>query len=272
MFIFISYLLLGFISFLLILLLKNKFNITKIQSFIFSLFFILIYASIFSGIKKYIFVNLIFQFLYDFIYITYILEEDFFDKTNKYTSYYIFLIVIGLIINNTYINKVEQVFLTGEDIRLILWFLIILFLYKFIKDNKIFESTNSSSINTDYIINSYTKLRKRYLDDIDIKDKNLELIIYSIMIFNNRKRNNLLRSIDNIIFKYNNKKRKLSIMQIETNNYITDIDGINIVTKDIKKIIGKKKSDNNYIEAINKYCDNEEIITIFNTLKNFFKI
>ena len=102
----------------------------------------------------------------------------------------------------------------------------------------------------------------------------LELAIYSIMIFNNNKRSSLLRSIDNIMFKINGRKRRLGIMQIEASTFITDIQSIDIVTNDLKKIVGKKTGAGVIESAISKYMgeDNLEVLEIYNTLKNFFKI
>ena len=61
-------------------------------------------------------------------YNSYILEQDFFSKEDKNIYYYILLIIIGFIINQEFINRVEEVFLTGEDLRLIIWLLVIIYL------------------------------------------------------------------------------------------------------------------------------------------------
>ena len=53
--------------------------------------------------------------------------------------YYLFLIFISYFINNLYINRVEEVFLSGEDLRLIIWTLLIVFMYKFIVENDVLK-------------------------------------------------------------------------------------------------------------------------------------
>lgn len=107
-----------------------------------------------------------------------------------------------------------------------------------------------------------------------VNDLQLELAIYSIMIVNNSKRSPILRYFDNIIFRITGRKRKLGIMQIESKTFITDIESIDLVTKDIKKLIGKKSGSGTYESALSTYMgdNNLEVLEVYNILKNFFKI
>lgn len=276
-----TYCIIGLFSFLVIHLLRSKFKISRLYNTIFSILILVVFASILSYLKltdvlENIFIIFIFQFIFDFIYTTYVLEEDFFNKRDSNTIYYLFLILLGLFLNNSYFNKVDNVFLTGEDIRLIVWILLVIFLYRFIKEQNIFEKNyhTNKMLDEGNILTMFTKLRRRYLNDIKVTDLKLELAVYSIMIFNNSKRSPMLRSIDNIRFKINGKKRRLGIMQIETNHFINDIESIDIVTRDLKKAVGKKTGSGVYESVISKYMgeDNLEVLEIYNVLKNFFKI
>lgn len=277
----IIYCLFGLLSFIIIFILRNKYKISRLYNTIFSIFLFIVYASILDYLRlDYINTNLfilfIFQFIFDFIYTTYLLEEDFFNNRENNTLYYFLLIFLGLFLNNNYINKVDVVFLSGEDLRLIIWAFIIIFIYKFIKSENIFEKNYNTNklLDEANIITMFTKLRRKYLNDIKVNDLSLELAIYSIMIFNNNKRNSLFRSFDNIIFKLNGQKRRLGIMQIETNTFINDIQSIDMVTSDLKKNVGRKTGPGVMESAISKYMgeENLDVLEIYNTLKNFFKI
>lgn len=277
----IIYCLFGLLSFIIIFILRNKYKISRLYNTIFSIFLFIVYASILDYLRlDYINTNLfiifIFQFIFDFIYTTYLLEEDFFNNRENNTLYYFLLIFLGLFLNNNYINKVDVVFLSGEDLRLIIWAFIIIFIYKFIKSENIFEKNYNTNklLDEANIITMFTKLRRKYLNDIKVNDLSLELAIYSIMIFNNNKRNSLFRSFDNIIFKLNGQKRRLGIMQIETNTFINDIQSIDMVTSDLKKSVGRKTGPGVIESAISKYMgeENLDVLEIYNTLKNFFKI
>ncbi|MBR6950073.1 MAG: hypothetical protein IKH54_07810, partial [Bacilli bacterium] len=132
-----TYCIIGLLSFLIVFILRSRFKISRLYNTVFSIIIFLCFASIFNYLKidelnKNLFIIFVFQFIFDFIYTTYILDEDFFNKRSSNLSYYVFLIIFGLFLNNSYINKVKVVFLTGEDIRLIIWCLIFLFIYKFI--------------------------------------------------------------------------------------------------------------------------------------------
>lgn len=277
----ITYIFLGFLTFFILFLLRSKYKINRLYNGIFSIFLMVIYASIFSSynleaIVSNIFIINIFLFIFDFVFSTYIQEVDFFNKNDNNTFYYILLIFISYFVNSLYINRVDEVFLSGEDLRLILWTLFIIFTYKFISDNDILKKSYNTSkyLNKDSIITMYTKLRKIYLNDINISDMKLELAVYSLMIYQNSKRNSFQRKIDNILFKIDSKKRCLGIMQIESSKFISDIESIDIVTKDLKKLLGKKNSSGSVESILSKYAgeDNLEVLEIYNTLKNFFKI
>lgn len=275
------YVFLGLLNFVILFILRNKFNISRLYNAIFSVFLLLIYASIFSNynyleLNDNIFLTFIFQFVFDFIYTTYILEEDFFNNKESNTIYYVCLIIVGLFINNSFISKVNYVFLTGEEIRFLIWTFLLVFIYNFIKENKIL----SRGYNTEKFLDEgsvlvvFTKLRRRYLNDIRVNDLQLELAIYAIMIYYNHKRSAFFRGIDNFIFRLNGKKRRLGIMQVESNSYINDIESINITIREFKKVLGKKSGAGSIEASISKYMgeDNLEVLSIYNTLKNFFKI
>ncbi|MBQ8131981.1 MAG: hypothetical protein IJ193_05765 [Bacilli bacterium] len=275
----VTYMILGGISFFVLLFLRRKYQINRLYNMVFSIFLLFLYATFFSGNKEIldnIFITFLFQFIFDYMYSTYVVEEDFFHKKDSNITYYVLLLFLGLFFNNTYFNRVDQIFLSGEDIRLISWGLLLLFFYRFLKENRIMDRTYSTSkiVDEGRILSNFTSLRKKYLKDINVTDLRVELAIYSVMIFHHNRRNSFLRKWDNFMYRLDGKKRRFGIMQIESDTFLSDVETINIVVKDFKKILGRKTSAGSVDEALSKYMgeDNLEVLEIYNVLKNFFKI
>ncbi len=212
----------------------------------------------FSRFNENIFLIFVFELVFKMIYVTYFLEKDFFDKREGNVSYSVILIIISYIVNIEFINKVDQVFLKGEDFRIILWFLAILFLFQFFKnkDQNIINNTEMKLPEEKKIVMMYARLKSTYLEDTKDYDKDLAYILYSIMIFNNYKRPEIYRTMDNLMFKINGKSKNLGIMQIKSKKFITDSESIDIVYKKLQKLREKQKtkkiSVNNIIDNYDK--------------------
>ena len=272
----IVYIVLGIVLFFLLELIKGRYDITKLEKMVISLIYIIVVSGVFIRMSipftSDIFLSLIFLMVFDILYQSYFLNTDFFDKKENNVGYYILLIVFGLIINYEFIDKVEDVFLTGEDYRIILWFLIFIFLYKFFNDKKILISSTSKNnyMSQESVLVNYAKLKYKYNDDVVTDSDELSKLIYSIMILENSKRSKLLRKYDNFIFRINANPRKLGIMQVESKKFISDVESIDIVYKKLVKLYGKesKKSKSIY-DVIDSYSkENSEYIKyIFDIIK-----
>ena len=275
----IGYLLIGLILFLVINFLKERYNFTRIEGLIFSIIFTLIIAGFCSrlGFNKFndnIFLVLVFKFILELIYDIYFLEEDYFNREDSNVKWAVLEIVLMFILNQELINKVDDVFLSGENLKMIVWLFIVGYVYNFYKNNKsIIVGVNSTekSISREKIVVSYAKLKLNYDEDIVVKSDKTRLIIYTIMIFNNYKRPAFLRRIDNIIFKVKGTSRKLGIMQVKSKKFITDLDSINIVIKKMLKLEEKYKGKDNYKEILTGYDkeNSEKLIYIYDVLKKF---
>lgn len=275
----IGYLLIGLILFLVINFLKERYNFTRIEGLIFSIIFTLIIAGFCSrlGFNKFndnIFLVLVFKFILELIYDIYFLEEDYFNREDSNVKWAVLEIILMFILNQELINKVDDVFLSGENLKMIVWLFIVGYVYNFYKNNKsIIVGVNSTekSISREKIVVSYAKLKLNYDEDIVVKSDKTRLIIYTIMIFNNYKRPAFLRRIDNIIFKVKGTSRKLGIMQVKSKKFITDLDSINIVIKKMLKLEEKYKGKDNYKEILTGYDkeNSEKLIYIYDVLKKF---
>ena len=273
----IIYIVLGIILFIIINYIDIKYKINRREWLILSIIFMLVLAGILVrlGINytSDIFLVFVFMMLADIFYNSYILEQDFFSKEDKNIYYYILLIIIGFIINQEFINKVEEVFLTGEDLRLIIWLLVIIYLYKFSISKNILSTNikeNTKFISKDSILISYVKLKEKYYEECNYDNKDISNIIYSIMIYENKKRSKLLRKIDNFNYKINGGIKKLGIMQVESKKFITDSESINITYKKITKLYdkyNKKKDKNVSIKVLDDYFKEES-----NNVKYIYEI
>lgn len=263
------YLLLGIFLFMILKVLNKKFNLTLIDYIVFSLIYIIAISSFYKASAN-IFLVIIFEMLINIVYTTYVKEENFF-KYNLIVRMYIILIFLAFIINKKLINT-TNINLSGEDIGILIWALIIIFIYSFFKNNDIqfnaykVNRTDSNLDNTEYIVMQYAKFRNLYKDIIKI-DKSLINIVYAGMIYLNHERPLYLRKLDNFKFKIDNKKRCLGIMQIDSSKIITDYDSVLLAIKDIEKLSSKLKA-----KKIKKSEFNKELIKIYFKKYDYYKI
>lgn len=229
------------------------------------------------GLSKFndnIFLVLVFKFILELIYSIYFLEEDYFNCEDSNVKWAVVEIILMFILNQELINKVDDVFLSGEDLKIIVWLFIVGYIYNFYKNNKNINkniSRGEKNISEERIVVSYAKLRLNYDLDITVKSAKTRLIIYTIMILNNYERPIFLRRVDNIIFKIKGTSRKLGIMQVKSKKFITDSESINIVVKKILKLEEKYKEKDNYKEVLTSYDkeNSEKLIYVYDVLKKF---
>ena len=270
----ILYFVLGIILFFSIRFLDIYYKIKKNEKFIFSIIIWLVFCGVcfhfaipYTGDIFLVFVCLM---IIDIMYCSYFLDRDFFDSGDKNIIYYVLLVLTGFFLNQEFINKVSQVFLTGEELRGVLWFLILLFLYRFGKSKDIFSSTSTLEkqiMSPENVLIQYTKLRYRY--KCMFKTKELSSLMYSIMIYENQKRSRLFRIYDYFMFRLTGSSRKLGIMQVDSDRFITDLESIDIVYQKLEKEYSNSASrGNKRIESIIKNYYEES----FDTVKYLFDI
>lgn len=275
---YVGYVFLGVLLFLLGIVFSQKYNFSSIQNFVFSMVYLLIVSGICSRLGLFdfnenIFMVVVVELFCQIFYVNYFLEKDFFNKKDKYFSFYVFKIIVAFLLNQELINKVSDVFLTGDDLKVIIWLLVIVYLYQFFKERElnISVSKNDRIITKESIALSFAKLKLVYGEDISNIDDSKKLVLYSIMIFNNYRRPKIFRRFDNILFKLDNKPRKLGIMQVMSKKYITDYESIILCTKKIEKLYEKNKKD---IDVINLYDkdNSKDICHIYEEVKKFCKL
>ena len=254
------YLIFGLILFFIINYIKMKDK--SIKNF---LPIILIYIIIISGIiaNKDINTNIFLVVVVDFFIrlISNLLSNDN-DDNLRFIYEYVLYIVMSLIINNVFINKVDNIFLGGESLKIVVWILIILYLYQNIKiiDNPVIieEKPIDNSKYREYIVTNYAKFKNLYNNEIDTDNSLLKNLLYAIMIYEDKKRNKYLRAIDNLFIGKINKLYKVGIMQVPSKIYLTDVESIKIV-------------ENKLIKIYNKYLIADELTMVNKILKDYYK-
>ena len=261
--------------------LDHKYKLTKLEKIVVSIFLLLFVAGmmkrfLFSHTEQIFFIY-VFMFFIDLIYHSYFLERDFFDKQEQNVYYYSVLVIIGFMLNQELINRVDQVFLSGEDFRIIIWFLLFLFFYFFFKNRNILQDTVSKTdhlISREVVLVQYVKLKDQYYDDLHCDEKEISNLLLAIMILENHRRGKILRKFDYFSFRLNGGKKKLGIMQVESKQFITDQKSIEIVYKKLDKLFHKdikSKKKMKVEEVIEKYSkeDASKIQAIFDIIRKF---
>ena len=257
---------------------NNKYNINKLNNIIISIIYLLLISGLFPKHTTNIFIVIILSILIKIFYYNNILEKHYLKHNNIKID--IITILLSYILNISFINKVDNVFPNPSELKIIIWFSIIIYISNLLKNN----INNSVNINKEkqdnykdeYIVMEYAKNKNKYSNIINPKNKELIPIIYSIMIYENYHRAFLLRKIDNYIFKITNKECKLGIMQINSSEFLTDEESIDLCIKKLDNIYSKLKNKEDLSKlTLKKYLNNDDkyksIINIYNKIIEFDK-
>ena len=257
-----------------------------INDIVVSLIFLIVMSGVVSvfdlgGINESIYLVIVIEMLLRMFY-NFVVEKS--SETidiNKFYSDYIITFLLGLVINIVFINRVDSVIPSGESLKNIVWLVIILYVYTVIKGSKI-SNTNKKSKPLNnirynrYIVSNYAKFKQTYHNYIKIKEKNLNTLLYAIMIYEDKSRSSFKRSIDNIFYGKLTKVTKLGIMQMETPVYINDIDSISMACNKLNKIytsLSRKKKLVEVKDILKEYYKEDtrstDIIYIYNILIEF---
>ena len=258
-------------SIILFLILNKVLKITKkiTHYTIISCIYILLLSGIYTSLKltksnESIFIIILFEMLIRIIDANLLKETNFFNIDN--IKRYSILFISVFILNTYFINKVNNIFLNPEQTKIIIWFLIIIYLKDLSKNkeniNKPKQNIKNETKNkNEYIIIQYAKLKNKYSIFVKTRYQELIPIIYAIMIYENKNRPELLRKIDYQLYKIDNKGRKYGIMGIYSKYYIDDENSIAITIRRLEKIYNKYKEQKNKTRLIIKdYYNKDNIV------------
>lgn len=257
--VFISYVFFSCLLFLFLNFFNKRFNFTKIEYVLFTNIFLVFLSGVasyfrFSIFCDNLFIIVVFEFLIRMVYTTYLLEKDFFSKEEGVLRLYLGNIVTAYLLNQLIIRQVDMVFLDAEQLKLLLWIFIILFVYNFIYKKKELSLTKEViakklelSDKKQYIIIQYAKMKQKFGKNIHVKD-DMRFLIYALMIYENYRRPSIFRQIDYFRYQFDHIPKKQGIMQLDSKKILSDVESIEIVEKKLEKLQQQKKTKKNMIE------------------------
>lgn len=269
-FIVIYEILLALLLFIMMEVIKNK---TKEDSliYLFPNIYLILVASVFTSLKNYTLIILILYLLFDIIN-TYVLsQKESLIEDSIYFKNILITFIIGLIIYNFYLLPVDNAFFNINEFKNFIWVLVILYLYQLfknsnIKDKKIIKNNYDKHFK-EYVILNYAKFKNRYSYLIKVKNKDIENVLYSMLIYESLVNSGLSKCLKRIRNRIN-QVNIYGIMNVNSNHFITDEESIVIVKDKLVKKYHHLKKDCNTLELIKvKYQDKESIFEIKKILK-----
>ena len=248
-------------------------KISRIDTILIPNISMILISSIFTKLKNYMILFLIFYLVIDFIYIFVISKKSLIIDNKNYYINSILTFILGIIIYEFFLLKVKYSYVDMEVFKNFIWVIIIMYFYNKLNLKSIklvsSEKENFDKRYQEYVIITYAKLKNKYSYLIKTSE-DIENIIYSFMIYEVNKKNKNI--IDLMKDKIANKNR-YGILNIQSNHKITDEESI-VIT--LEKLENKNKRLKNKDERIEKLIkdnynndDYQEIIKILNIIKNF---
>lgn len=176
-------------------------------------------------------------------------------------------IALSYLISNFYLVSTDNLFIPLDEFKNEIWIVIIFLIYKFIIAiiNKIYSEHNlvSENMKNRYIYKRFKKFFNKFNNDINIniEDKDIWVLLFSIMIKEDYHRGIILRMIEKIkvCFGYS---ATIGIMQVYSSKLITDLESIRIAYDKILQI------KNNYYQN-NDLCTNYYIAWEYNNSEEY---
>lgn len=212
-----------------------------------------------------IFLVVFLESIYRYLYIYYVWNRESFINRRSYFLVFFLTLFFAYLLDSSFLSKVDTVFPDANEMKTVIWLLIILFLYISFKDDIrldfMKESTFTFSKKSEYVVTSYAKLKLKYHSEImKFKNKQLIPVFYAMMVYENYKQPPVIRSIKERIFCKH--IHRYGIMQIESSIPITDLQSIEIAMEIIEKQVKKAKMKKGTFDAhaiLKEYYQSEEI-------------
>ena len=282
----ILYFILGISLFFILNYFENQEKENNAIHAILPIIYIIILAGIFSNIgysniNNNLFIVVIFELIIRLYYVKSILKREDLINNKFYIQIYSVAIIGSYFINQIFISKVDNIFPTPSEMRMGIWFLIVIFLYMIFKNHIHVEVKEEKSTfiskKKEYSLVQYARLKNQYYKEIKLKNKELVPLFYAIMIYENYKRPVFYRKIDRIIYRFTGKETKMGIMQISSRSEISDYESIKLAVKKINQIDSSIKTSKQRVkDVLVEYYQNEnnytsDILDIYNEIITFDK-
>lgn len=233
--------------------------------------------------REYVYFIILLEMLIRIYYTKIVLNQEELINYHYYIQNYGLAFILGYVLTEGFLIQVDTIFPQPEEVRIGVWLFIILFLYKALNGNLSIQLEKQEAFHfkmkEEAIVVKFARLKNKYSHLIKAKDRNFNLLIYAMMIYEDNHRSKFLRNIDRIMYRFTGKMTKMGIMQVESLKELTDEESIKMVLKELNKIEKdlttdkKTKKQNLYSEILKQYYLDENkvdsILAIYDTLKNF---
>ncbi len=229
--------------------LSKKKKTSFIDDILISNIYLIILAGFFSVYhltenNQTIFLIILFQILEDIFYTSVIKEISLFKNNTYFLKKYILTFFSAYVINTFFINQIESTFLKIEEVKLLLWIFILIYLSSYLKKNFSLSLSQNKQLPFDqdkeYIVTQYAKFKNQYHHIITSKYQKLIPLIYAMMIYENYNKPEMIRKLEHLQYKFFQKSNQFGIMQIYSHQEITDEQSIKIALRKLEKIYEKK--------------------------------
>ncbi|KYG84486.1 hypothetical protein AWW67_05085 [Roseivirga seohaensis] len=175
--------------------------------------------------------------------------------------HYLAILVFATIIQKKFISSIDVLLPDFSEIKNEIWLLIILFLYQVGNSQMGLPEPSSDRERglaylpeliprkRKYIQRMYKKLQDKYgalINPISQGDIQFEIVVYSILIFENFNRPPFIRLIERIWTRISGNETSMGIMQVKTNHVISDEESIEIGALSLKKEYDELRKEDRY--------------------------
>ena len=252
---------------------RNKEN-RRINQILIPSIYIIIVAALIPYVKENIFLIVIFEIFIRNFYITNVVNQDKEISNTVFIVEALISIALSLFTYNFFIDQVETVVPDAESIKPFVWFLMILFiasLYKIAAKNHIEVKTmNTKKRKKEQTVLRYAKLKNIYGTTVKSKKELVNNITYALMVYNDYKTPKLNRKFKEYKSIITRSEIEYGIMQVPSLVKISDEESIRMTIADLeKKLKGITKEKDALETALASYKDKEDIIEIYNEIKEF---
>lgn len=156
-----------------------------------------------------------------------------------------------------------------------LWIVIIIFIYQIV--NKLeFSQKGTERRKNNYLKNRYKYFKEKYhqtITNLIGNNQFLEIIVYSILIYEDFNRPKLVRYVENLRFKITKKEHSLGVMQIKTKTLISDKESVELGVKKILRAYDAylQKHSLNKIDEDKEWSASDYIIMDYNNSDEYYQ-
>jgi hypothetical protein len=223
--------------------------------------------------------NVVYYYLIIRIALIFLYERALIVNWLRIIFYYTSVIVISSIIYRNFISSVGNLLPDFSQIKNEIWLLIIFFFYQIgngfeekVPNNQLFETSIAflpelKNRKRKYILKRLKEFKIKFeetINNISNSDSSFNIIIYSILIFENFNRPRIIRWFERIWVNIIKKNTTQGIMQVSSDKPISDNDSINSGAKALfdrySELIRKEQFYNLYSRTIKKHCPDKKYI------------